>query len=149
MYERSRFDSRTGNTYHSVVIYSTVDDYKHYRELFYPNGIKEISNIILEMLTPLSIAVWFMDDGSLYYNSNNCHLTLAIDGFTEESKEMIVKYFKDKYNIHFKIHQKRIRLTSVKEILKFESFFASLYHSSMEYKTLKYSKQNFYDRKKR
>lgn len=139
--ERSRLDNRTNKTYHSIICYSRVDDYKDYRELFYPNGVKEVSDLILSMLTPLAIAVWFMDDGNLYYNGNNCHLTLSVNGFDDNSKNRIIKYFKDKYDINFKINQKAIRITSVKEVEKFELHFASLYHESMNYKKLFYTKQ--------
>jgi recombination protein RecA len=146
IYERSRLDIRTNNIYHSIIIYSKKDDYKKYRELFYPFGIKEVSNQILNMLTPLAIAVWFMDDGNLYYNGNNCHLTLSVNGFNEESVENIIKYFKDKYNINFKKSQSAIRLTSVKEVKKFELHFANLYHESMNYKKLFYAKQKHKNR---
>ncbi len=139
--ERSRLDNRTNSTYHSIICYSRVDDYKNYRDLFYPNGLKEVSDIILGMLTPLAIAVWFMDDGNLYYNGNNCHLTLSVNGFNDESKDRIIKYFKDKYDINFKKNQKAIRVTSVKEVKKFELHFANLYHESMNYKKLFYAKQ--------
>lgn len=35
-----------------------------YRELFYPNGIKIVSNNIQELLTTRGLAQWIMDDGS-------------------------------------------------------------------------------------
>lgn len=143
IYERNRLDNRTNNIYHSIIVYSRKDDYLAYRQLFYPYGIKEISNLILGMLTPLAIAVWFMDDGSLYYNGNICHLTLSVDGFNEQSKFNIINYFKDKYDINFKLHQKAIRLTSMREVQKFELNFAHLYHESMNYKKLFYAKQKY------
>lgn len=147
VYERDRLDNRTNNTYSSVTIYSRVDNYSKYRELFYPFGTKEVSNLILEMLSPLAIAVWFMDDGNLYYNGNNCHLTLSINGFNEQSKNNIINYFKNKYDINFKLHRKAIRLTSVKEVQKFESHFAHLYHDSMNYKKLNYAKSKHKNKK--
>lgn len=146
IYERDRLDSRTNNVYSSIAIYSRKDDYLAYRQLFYPYGIKEISNLILNMLTPLAVAVWFMDDGNLYYNGNICHLTLSVNGFSEQSKLNIISYFKNKYGINFKLHQEAIRLTSVKEVQKFELNFAHLYHESMNYKKLFYAKQKYKNR---
>lgn len=143
IYERNRLDDRTGNIYSSIMIYSTVDDYKSYRQLFYPYGKKEVSNLILESLSPLAVAVWFMDDGNLYYNGNNCHLTLSVNGFNEQSKLNIINYFKYKYNINFKPNQNAIRLTSIREVNKFELHFAKLYHKSMNYKKLFYAKQEY------
>lgn len=143
IYERSRLDSRTNNTYHSITVYSTTDNYEVYRNLFYSNGKKEVSNLILELLTPLAIAVWFMDDGNLYYNGNNCHLTLSVNGFNEQSVDRIINYFSSKYGILFKKKGRALRITSVEQVKLFESIFAPWYHHSMEYKTLQFNKQKY------
>ena len=36
-----------------------------YRKMFYPEGVKVIPENIADFLTPLSLAVWYMDDGCL------------------------------------------------------------------------------------
>jgi recombination protein RecA len=140
IYERTRFDNRTKKKYTSITCYSIIDDYLKYRKLFY-NEKKIITDEILNLLEPLAIAVWYMDDGSLYYNGNNCHLTLAVNSFDAEEVELIINYFKNKFDINFKYNKKQIRLTSVKEVLKFESFFKRFYHPTMEYKTLEVKKK--------
>ena len=137
--KRCRLDSRTNKVYNSIVFYSTKDNYEYYRNLFYVET-KEVSQEILNMLGPLAIAVWFMDDGNLYYNGNNCHLTLSVNGFDNESVNRIITYFQDKYNIIFKKSGKAIRLTSVRQVELFESFFKEYYHESMNYKTLQFNK---------
>lgn len=142
IFKRSTLDVRTNKIYHSITCYSRKDNYLYYRELFYKEH-KEVSQEILNMLEPLGVAVWFMDDGSLYYNGNNCHLTLAVNGFNEESVNRIILYFKNNYNINFKKAQKLIRLTSVKEVQLFESFFKQYYHNSMNYKTLEFNKNKY------
>lgn len=147
-YERKRFDKRTNKIYSSITIYSRKDDYKYFRELFYNNNSKTVSNKILNKLTPLSIAVWFMDDGSLYYNGNNCHLTISTNCFDKNSVQNIINYFKKTYNINFKKHQKAIRITSVKEVEKFEQHFSNFYHESMNYKKLKNAKQKHRNKRK-
>lgn len=40
-------------------------EFKELYELFYRNGVKIITKDILDRLTPLSLAVWYMDDGCL------------------------------------------------------------------------------------
>jgi mannitol/fructose-specific phosphotransferase system IIA component len=92
------------------------------------------------MLEPMAIAVWYMDDGCLYYNGNICHLILAVDNFNDEEIQLIINYFKTKFDINFKQSRKQIRLTSIKEVVKFESFFKESYHHSMLYKTLDFKK---------
>lgn len=148
IHKRSRLDSRTNNTYNSIVCYSTKDDYRLYRELFY-NETKQVSQEILDKLEPLGIAVWFMDDGNLYYNGNNCHLTLSVNGFNEESINRIINYFRTKYNINFKKSGKAIRLTSVKQVELFESYFKEYYHMSMIYKTLKFNKEKYNEKRRK
>lgn len=64
--------------------------------LFYKDGKKYINPQILDMLTPLSIAIWFMDDCSTYKEKN---LEIAVCCFTDEEREMIIKYFKDKFDL--------------------------------------------------
>lgn len=147
IYKRSRLDPRTNKTYHSITCYSRKEDFKSYRELFY-NTSKEVSQDILNKLEPLGVAVWFMDDGNVYYNSNICHLTLSVNGFNEESVDRIIKYFKDKFNIHFKKTGRAIRITSVKQTKLFESYFKEFYHESMLYKTLEYQKEKYERNKK-
>jgi len=137
IYKRERLDKRTNKVYKSITIYSTGTNFKYYRKLFYPKGIKVISKNILSKLTPLSIAIWFCDDGNLYYNGNNCHLTLGVDCF---NSDVIIKYFKERWNLNFKKCQARIRLTSVKEVNKFEYLFRDFYPYMMGYKTLAHQK---------
>lgn len=132
-YKRDRLDNRTNKIYNSIICYSVKDNYQYYRELFYKNT-KEISQEILDKLKPLAIAIWYMDDGNLYYNSNNCHLNLAINSF--ENKKLIIDWFKNKYNLNFKISGKSIRLTSKKECEKFMNIVEEYIHEDLKYKKL-------------
>lgn len=143
---RDRTDSRTGNTYHSILCHSIKDNYIYYRKIFYLES-KQVSQQILDMLEPLGIAVWFMDDGNMYYNGNNCHLTLSVNGFDDNSVNLIINYFYERYNIKFKKAGKAIRLTSVAQVKLFESFFQSFYHKSMLYKTLTFQKDKYNNEK--
>ena len=82
-----------------------------------------------------------MDDGSMYYNGNICHLTLSVNGFDEESVDRIINYFQNKFGILFKKIGRAIRITSVKQVELFESYFKQFYHESMLYKTLQFQKE--------
>lgn len=149
IYKRERFDKRTEKFYKSIICKSIKDDYKQYRELFYVDGVKQITDNILLELNDLAIAVWFMDDGNLYYNGNICHLTISTNSFNNESITKILEFFKFKYNLDFKLlNNNAIRLTSVKQVLLFESFFKNYYHVSMLYKTLDYNKEKYMIKKK-
>ena len=134
-YKRDRLDSRTNNTYHSIICYSTKDNYKDYRKLFY-NDKKEVSQEILNKLEPLGVAVWYMDDGNIYYNSNNCHISIGVNNFSNQSKQLIINWFKEKYNLNFKISSNAIRITSRKECEIFMNIVEKYIHESMNYKKL-------------
>ena len=135
VYKRERLDKRTNKLYKSIVCSSTKDDYKYYRELFYKDK-KEVSLKILNELNSLGITIWYLDDGNIYYNGNNCHLTLAVNGFSNFSKDLIIQWFKDNYDINFKLTGKAIRLTSKKDCLKFMKIIEPNIIESMKYKLL-------------
>lgn len=71
----------------------------------YKNGKKTITEDLLDSLTPLSIAIWYMDDGSLCSKPKNSNtygtIHLSTYAFTKEENIKIQKYFKDKYDIDF------------------------------------------------
>lgn len=84
-----------------------------------------------------------MDDGNLYYNGNNCHLTLSVDGFNDESRNNIIKYFKVSYGINFKKIGKAIRVTSVKETKIFMGVVEKFIPKCMKRKTLSFQYKRY------
>lgn len=84
-----------------------LDTVKSIRDELYPDGIKRPKSEFLERLTPLSLAIWYSDDGSLD-NGCNCHIHTR--GFTEKENEFLSVYFKNKWDISakvFKAYSKR------------------------------------------
>lgn len=73
-------------------------------EIFYPQGTKIVPDEIAKMLTcPLSLAVWYMDDGG---RRKDCHgMFLNTLSFTEREQRMLqlclVKNFGIKTNVHW------------------------------------------------
>ena len=53
----------------------------------------------MDKLEPLSIAIWYCDDGSLI----GTQLLLYTYGFGNEGNSLIQKWFKERYNINFKL----------------------------------------------
>jgi len=68
------------------------------RERWYKDGTKQVPDDIL--ITPLSLATWYMDDGSL--GSSNERLVLCTDSFNEKSIEILRNKLLE-YNIHSKV----------------------------------------------
>ena len=151
-YYYRRFDKRTEKYYNVHVARLIVD--KKYKKLLYEKFYKPskstITDEVLEFLSPLSIAIWYMDDGNLYYNGNNCHLTLSTQNFDTKGKNRIIEYFKKKYNINFKeTNNGAIRLTSVKDTKIFMKIVEKYIPQCMKRKTLKYQLKKYYKNKKK
>ena len=75
-----------------------------WRNNWYPQGIKTIPKDIIEKyLTPLAIAIWFMDDGA----KNNCSYYLHTEGFTAEDVDFLRSILETKYNLKTARHTQR------------------------------------------
>lgn len=71
--------------------------------LVYPNGCKSVSQKLLDELTPLAVAFWFMDDGSFLAHPNARQIILCTDSFSEEENHRIVDWFSVRYGIVVKV----------------------------------------------
>lgn len=67
-----------------------------YKE-YYPDKTKRVNLGILNKLTDLSIAVWFMDDGQVL--PSGAQSRLATCSFTEKENTIIVNYFYERWGI--------------------------------------------------
>jgi hypothetical protein len=85
---------------------------------FYKDGKKEVCKEIVEHLTPLSVAVWYQDDGTTNFSHKRIEKTghnitpvmsFCTDSFSEESCQILVNCLKNKFNIDS-------RLTKVKKL---------------------------------
>lgn len=61
----------------------------------YVDGKKVITRELLDALTPLSLSVWFMDDGSRSRHTGS----LCTHCFSLEENQLILEWFKEKYGI--------------------------------------------------
>ena len=73
------------------------------RKLFYPNGKKIVPKNIKSILkSPLSLAVWYMDDGG---RRNDCYgLFLNTLSFTEKENLLLSKVLKNNFSVNTHIH---------------------------------------------
>lgn len=74
-------------------------------DLCYPNRKKTVSIEWLSKLTALSLAVWYMDDGSI--NRRYRTIVLCTNCFSYTEHELIRSYFSDKWGIDTKIEKRR------------------------------------------
>lgn len=71
--------------------------FNHYRNLFYQNGRKRITNEILNKLNPQSLAIWICDDGS--YDSRQGYIVLCTNSYNSEEHELMKRFFNEKFGI--------------------------------------------------
>ncbi len=97
---KSTFNSKT------YVRFRTVRHpfFTHLYEILYPLGKKTISWKYLENLTPLSLAVWAMDDGSLsVVKKQSCSFHFCSHGFSKNENEIIISFLKEVYGLKAKL----------------------------------------------
>lgn len=74
-------------------------------ELFYVGGKKIVPTNISSLLTPLGLAYWISDDGSL--NKRQGSVVLNTQGFTREDVELLATTLNDKWDLKCTINKER------------------------------------------
>lgn len=76
-----------------------------FRMLLYKNKRKTITQEALNLLSPLSIALWWMDDGHLVQRDGNPDLyeLMLYTYLSKEENKLIQKYFLEKYNMKWNV----------------------------------------------
>lgn len=106
-------------------------------ELMYVDGKKTPKNVI-NMLTDIGLAFWYMDDGSLCKNGNNGHhVEFCSEGFDSADNELLAQYINANWNIDaFVTSSNRIKIRDSGQD-RFFSLIAKYIPLSMEYKLTK------------
>lgn len=71
------------------------------RAEFYGSGRKALTKSILEKLSPLSIAVWFMDDGTNLNNGST--LRFSTCSFNDSEHYMMIEFFREVFDVEMKV----------------------------------------------
>ena len=113
--ENTSFDKRYNSINKKWIFYTSANtDVEDIQKQFYGEDSveKEITMEILKNLTPLSIAVWMMDDGVTAWSHSTIKRTgwnitpthgFCTDSFSLESCENIKRWFPESYNIKCRI----------------------------------------------
>ena len=116
--------------------------FRIYRKWLYPNNVKTISNV-LHFLDIHSVALWYMDDGSLTAKKKDGKIhgyELTLNTYvSKEENQLLINWFKKTYNIQFTQTKGkgkyRLRM-GTKEAKKFCSLIKPYIIPSMFYKLL-------------
>ena len=112
-YQRTRSILKDGrqwknNTFTTVSFKKQSKHFMYFRNLLYKNGRKEITQDVLDLLTPLSIAIWWLDDGSIVKKrqkdgSPGAYGLMLYTYLPKEQNELIQKYFLEKYGMKWNV----------------------------------------------
>lgn len=99
VYERTRGK-------HKVIGFRTISHptFRFYGHQFYPQGKKVIPKIIQKMLKPLSLAIWFCDDGSrksLKHKTYNIHSL----GYTKKDLKRVQEVLQSSFKLDSSLHK--------------------------------------------
>lgn len=124
-----------------IHVWSLSQTYLHhlYND-YYSNGVKVVRLNVLRRLTPVSLAVWYMDDGSVIHQKGVVYgCRLYTNGFSMEENHLIADYMKESWNIEFNVlHDSRSNSyflnTPKNGAEKFIELVKPHIHESMKYK---------------
>jgi len=98
-----RYDSRTGKTYRSMRFY-TKAVLKQFRNAFYEDRRKVLPMNLGELLDPLAIAVWFMDDGSRGARTPK-GLVINTSSFSADEQAQLRSVLAEKFGVTTSTHR--------------------------------------------
>ena len=117
--------------------FSTIStgSFRFYAQQFYVNRKKVVPEIIAKFASPLSLAVWFMDDGSLKSKHHRARIinTQCFDDISLKRLQTMLEKFGIKTTLRQQKEGKQIYIPST-EIEKFVSIIKLYIHPTMEYK---------------
>lgn len=102
-----RFNPTWGKTYSYLRFQSHSSPlFGRLREIFYRNGRKIIPKELPKLLAlPLSLAVWYFDDGS--YDRKNMAASIYIPKLSLKEQHILQFTLQDNFGLHINIHEKR------------------------------------------
>jgi recombination protein RecA len=118
--------------------------------VYFGDGKKHLSWDYLKALTPLALAVWYMDDGSFTLRSKGLQerpqggsgrIEICVEAMSPGSRERLVQYLRDSRGLDVRLtaagtRQKAVLVFSTAGTEKFQKLIAPYVHPSMEYKLL-------------
>ncbi|ACY98833.1 intein-containing recombinase RecA [Thermomonospora curvata] len=120
------------------------------RVVYFGDGKKHLTWDYLKALTPLALAIWYMDDGHLAVPSKELQdrtaggsgrVEICVEAFSPGSRERLVEYLRDTHGLDVRLIERGARKAGVLQFTtaasaKFQELIAPYVHESMDYKLL-------------
>mgnify|MGYP001247407276 CR=1 FL=1 len=118
--------------------------------VYWGDGRKHLSEEYLKALTPLALAIWFMDDGSFTVRSKGLQertaggsgrVQMCVEAMSPGSRERLAAYLRDTHAVDCRVHPSGARGTATLTMTtagskRFLEIVAPFVHPSMERKLL-------------
>ena len=118
--------------------------------VYFGDGKKHLTWEYLKGLTPLALAIWYMDDGSFVVRSKGVQartvggtgrIEIVVEAMSPGSRDRLVRYLRDTRKLDVQLITKGIRQVSAIRFTtaaseKFQKLVAPYVHPSMDYKLL-------------
>lgn len=109
---------------------------RFYAQQFYSGKKKIVPKLIHRWLTPMSLAVWFMDDGSIKSKYHRARI-INTQGFTKKEIQRLIDVIKNKYSVQCKLRKQKEGyqiMILAESIDRFVRLIKKFVHPSMTYK---------------
>ena len=133
----NKFDRSSGIQYYGYKLCTmSLPCLNFYREWFYPAGVKIVPNDIMDHLTPLGLAHWFMQDGS---KTSDNGVIFATHCFSEAELQLLIQTLSTKFGLNCTLQKSGsgnqkviyVRRASIPTFIK---LVCPYIHPSMSYK---------------
>jgi recombination protein RecA len=118
--------------------------------VYFGGGKKHLTWEYLKKLTPLALAVWYMDDGCFTIRSKGVQkrteggtgrIEICVEAMSPGTRERLVQYLRDTYGLEVKLTVRGARQVNVLQFTtaaseKFQQIVAPYIHPTMDYKLL-------------
>ena len=109
------------------------------RAVYLGDGRKHLSWEYLKALTPLSLAIWYLDDATFTLRPEG--IEICVEAMSTGSRERLVNYLRDNYGLDVELELRGHRAIGVLRFTaaasaKFQELIAPYVHPSMDYKLL-------------
>jgi recombination protein RecA len=120
------------------------------RAVYLGDGKKHLSWDYLKALTPLALAIWYLDDGTFTLRSKGLQarteggsgrIEICVEAMSQGSRERLADYLRDTHGLNVKLERRGSRAINVLRFTtaasaKFQELIAPYVPPSMEYKLL-------------
>jgi recombination protein RecA len=118
--------------------------------VYFGDGKKHLAWDYLKNLTPLALAIWYMDDGCFTVRSKGVQartvggtgrIEICVEAMSPGSRDRLVQYLRDTHGLDVKLTSRGARKVSVLQFTtaaseRFQALVSPYIHPSMDYKLL-------------